>query len=159
MKRSRFPLGDPVDFSEGKMRISLKILVLLTIFLLFGMSCQLVSGLADDSPLSPTSEFIFQESGALVFDPEQLPEAQVEKEYEATISVSESDTPVGEFILQDGELPPGLEIIKVEDEENRAVIKGIPTQAGVYKFTLYVWCYGTQKSGQTAEKEYTIVVQ
>jgi hypothetical protein len=44
------------------------------------------------------------------------------------------------------------------DADYSAWIYGTPTQAGTFPITLSVWCYGTQESGQTGEKQYTIMV-
>jgi hypothetical protein len=37
-------------------------------------------------------------------------------------------------------------------------IHGTPTTPGSYTFTISVWCYGTNVSGQTGDKQYTLVV-
>ena len=36
---------------------------------------------------------------------------------------------------------------------------GVPEESGTYKFIVSVWCYGTNVSGQTGEKEYTLLVK
>ncbi len=132
------------------MRLSLKIGILLALaaLALASLSCEAVNRLAQDTPTSP-----------LVFKPDQLPDAQVGKDYSVRVTVEGSRTPVGAFSLQDGQLPPGLALKKVAGVENTAEISGTPTQAGTYQFVIYVWCYGTQRSGQTGQKEYSIVVK
>jgi hypothetical protein len=73
--------------------------------------------------------------------------------------VTENRTPVGDFSISEGALPPGLELTKVDGVEDTAKISGVPEAAGTFEFTVYVWCYGTNVSGQTGEKEYSIVVE
>ena len=94
----------------------------------------------------------------LLITPESLPEAQVGVRYEVKMQITQNVTPVGEMIIQDGELPAGLEFVFLNDE-NAAQIIGIPEDAGVFEFTVSAWCYGTQVSGQTLEKKYQIVVK
>ena len=102
---------------------------------------------------------LFSSSGGeLKFEPDRLPDAQTGAAYEAEIHVTENRTPVGDFALSKGSLPVGLELIKVEGEEDTAKIGGVPREAGTFTFTVSVWCYGTNVSGQTGEKEYTLVV-
>jgi hypothetical protein len=95
----------------------------------------------------------------LKFDPPTLPPAQLGVPYEVEIKISENRTPAGDFSVAPDALPPGLELIKVEDVPDTARITGTPTQAGTYTFTISVWCYGTNVSGQTGEKDYTLVVE
>ncbi|MDX9991472.1 MAG: Ig domain-containing protein [Anaerolineales bacterium] len=95
---------------------------------------------------------------APVFSPKSLPAAGVGQAYETTISISNNATPVGDFWIGPGELPPGLSLQHLEPED-RAMLSGIPTQAGSYTFTISIWCYGTNVSGQTGAKEYTIIVE
>jgi hypothetical protein len=95
--------------------------------------------------------------GPLKFIPENVPNAQIDEAYEAEIHVTLNNTPVGDIAISDGALPTGLELAKV-DGEDTARISGTPTEAGTFTFTVSAWCYGTQVSGQTGDKEYTIVV-
>jgi hypothetical protein len=87
-----------------------------------------------------------------------LPEAEAGVPYEATISISQNRTPVGGISLSEGTLPPGLELVYTQ-AENTGIITGTPTQDGTFAFTISVWCFGTQESGQTGDKQYTIVVE
>lgn len=100
---------------------------------------------------------IFNQRQPLVFTPDQLPDARVGVPYEATIGISQNDTPVGSVSLSKGTLPPGLELV-YKRAEDTAKITGVPTQAGKYTFTINAWCLGTNTSGQVGEKQYTIVV-
>ncbi len=104
----------------------------------------------DDYDFGPTG-------GPLKFTPDTLPEAQVGSEYEATLQVTLNNTPVGDFFISEGALPEGLEFTFL-DGEDAATITGAPTEAGEFKFTVTVWCFGTQVSGQTGEMTYTLTV-
>jgi len=96
---------------------------------------------------------------ALQFSPTTLPDAQVGSAYAATITVSQAATPVGGASVQDGALPAGLQLALAKEPINTIQISGTPTVAGTFSFTIYVWCYGTNVSGQTATQEYTLVVK
>jgi hypothetical protein len=94
---------------------------------------------------------------SLVIEPDKLPSARKGDEYEAEIVVSQAETPVIDFYILEGTLPDGLSMEHVE-HENAAKITGIPMEAGTFTFTISVQCYGTNVSGQSSSKEYTIVV-
>ncbi len=96
---------------------------------------------------------------ALQFSPATLPDAQVGSSYAATITVSQAVTPVGGASVQDGALPAGLDLALAKEPDNTIQISGTPTVAGTFSFTIYVWCYGTNVSGQTATQGYTLVVK
>lgn len=109
--------------------------------------------------LFPFSPVIFQPTrGPLDFRPDSLPPAQVGQEYSAPIAISQNETPVGEFFIAEGQLPAGMTLEQVEGEDT-AVLSGIPEQAGTYTFTVSVWCYGTNVSGQTGAQEYQLLVE
>jgi hypothetical protein len=95
---------------------------------------------------------------ALQFSPATLPAAQVGSPYAATITVSQAATPVGGASVQDGALPAGLDLALAKEPDNTIQISGTPTASGTFTFTIYVWCYGTNVSGQTATQEYTLAV-
>ncbi len=95
----------------------------------------------------------------LQFSPATLPDAQVGSAYDATITVNQAVTPVGGASLQDGALPAGLDLVLAREPANTIQISGTPTVAGTFNFTIYVWCYGTNVSGQTAAPGYTLVVK
>jgi hypothetical protein len=95
--------------------------------------------------------------GPLKFAPDALPEAQVGTAYNEEIRVSLNNTPVGDFFISDGVLPEGLEFTFVEGED-AAIFNGTPTEAGTFTFTVAAWCFGTQVSGQTGEKTYSLTV-
>ncbi len=96
--------------------------------------------------------------GPLRFQPDTLPAAQAGVPYEAKVTISDNATPAGQFSVSEGALPPGLALETVKGED-AARIFGTPTQAGTFKFKVFVWCYGTNISGQTGEKDYTLVVR
>jgi hypothetical protein len=96
--------------------------------------------------------------GPLKFDPAVLPDAQVGVPYEAKVSISDNATPAGEFSISEGTLPGGLTFEKIEGED-AARISGTPQEAGAFTFKVFVWCYGTNVSGQVGEKEYTLTVK
>jgi hypothetical protein len=96
---------------------------------------------------------------ALQFSPETLPDAQVGSSYAATITVSQAVTPVGGASVQDGALPAGLDLALAKEPGNTTQISGTPTVAGTFSFTIYVWCYGTNVSGQIATQQYVLVVK
>jgi hypothetical protein len=95
----------------------------------------------------------------LQFSPSTLPDAQVGVLYAATITVSQAATPVDGASVQDGALPAGLDLTVGKEHDNTIQISGTPTVAGTFSFTIYVWCLGTQVSGQTATQRYVLVVK
>ena len=93
----------------------------------------------------------------LEFKPDQLPEVQVGQPYQVNILISGNVTPVGNYSISEGALPPGLTLV-MDKTLRIGRISGTPTQAGTFKFTVSVWCLGTNVNGQTGEKQYTLVV-
>ena len=96
--------------------------------------------------------------GPLKFSPDKLPDARVGVPYEAKVSVTQNVTPVGGISISEGFLPKGVTLEKVKSE-NSALISGTPTEAGTFPIKIFVWCYGTNVSGQVGEMSYTIVVK
>jgi hypothetical protein len=97
--------------------------------------------------------------GELQFSPTTLADAQVGSPYDATITVSQAATPVGDATVKDGALPAGLVVAVAKEPIDTIQISGTPSAAGRFTFTIYVWCYGTMVSGQTGTQEYTLVVE
>jgi hypothetical protein len=95
--------------------------------------------------------------GALEFLPSDLPAAKIGEPYEVKIAIVGNVTPVGAFSVNPQLLPPGLTLTH-NPPEDFATLSGIPTQAGAYTFTVDVWCFGTNVSGQTGEKTYELIV-
>ena len=96
---------------------------------------------------------------ALEFSPTTLADARVGSPYAATITVSQAATPVGGASVQTGALPAGLDLALAKEPINTVQISGTPTASGTFTFTIYVWCYGTNVSGQTASQQYVLVVK
>ncbi|HEY5138028.1 MAG TPA: putative Ig domain-containing protein [Methylococcales bacterium] len=94
---------------------------------------------------------------ALQFLPDKMPDAKVGSLYIVEFVITGNVTPVGNYSISAGALPPGLELI-MEEQLHTARISGTPTQSGSYNFIVSVWCYGTNVSGQTGDKQYTLVV-
>jgi len=112
----------------------------------------------EPQPTEPAEEPLFgPTAGPLTFEHEVLPAAQKGEAYEVEIRVLQNVTPVGDFFVSAGNLPAGLELTFLEGED-AAVISGIPQENGSFNFTLTVWCFGTQVSGQEGIKEYLLVV-
>jgi hypothetical protein len=96
---------------------------------------------------------------ALQFSPATLTDAQVGTSYAATITVTQALTPVGGASIQDGALPAGLDLALAKEPANTIQISGSPTVSGTFRFTISVWCYGTNVNGQTATQQYVLVVK
>ena len=131
------------------------LLVFMLTLSLSTLACQLFS--KPDSELTP-EPFLQTIRPELVFTPDTLPDAEAGVPYEVTIQISQNETPVGDFQIVEGGLPDGLTYEFVEGEDN-ARIFGVIRESGTYKFKVSVWCYGTNVSGQTGEKEYTLLVK
>ncbi len=131
------------------------LLVFMLTLLMSTLACQLFS--RPDSESTP--EPFFQNTRPeLVFTPDTLPDAEAGVPYEVIIQISQNETPVGDFLIVEVGLPDGLAYEFVEGEDN-ARIFGVIKESGTYKFKVSVWCYGTNVSGQTGEKEYTLLVK
>lgn len=96
--------------------------------------------------------------GPLKFDPPTLAAAQVGAAYETRVTISGNATPTGQFSISDGALPKGLALEKAEGQDAVRIF-GTPQESGMFKFKLFVWCYGTNVSGQQGEMEYSLVVK
>jgi len=97
--------------------------------------------------------------GELLFSPLTPADAQAGSPYAATITVSQTRTPVGGASVSDGALPAGLDLELSDQHDNTIHISGTPAVAGTFHFTVSVWCYGTNVSGQTGSQQYTLVVK
>jgi hypothetical protein len=96
---------------------------------------------------------------SLSFAPDTLPDGTVGQQYGVTITVSGNQTPVGDF-FPEANLPPGLTWSWDENaDRNVAQLTGTPTTAGTYQVTVSAWCLGTNVSGQTGSREYTLVIR
>jgi hypothetical protein len=108
--------------------------------------------------ISVSCVLFWRGGGALKFEPDELPKAKLGEAYKAEIHISENITPVGDFSIAKDALPAGLQLVRVEGEDI-ARISGIPEEVGTFRFSIRVWCYGTNVSGQEGEKEYSLVVE
>lgn len=122
------------------------------------LACATLTGIP---PVTPTPELepdFKPVTTPLLVTPESLPYAQVGVEYDVKIQVTQNVTPVGDISIQAGELPSGLEFIFL-DGEDAAQLVGIPEEAGEFEITIFIWCFGTQVSGQTLAQKYKIIVE
>ena len=136
---------------------SLRLLLAVSIVMMT-LACSLFTRFTRTEP-TPTFNYIFTPVlTPLKIEPDSLPKAQTGVEYEVEIRVSDNVTPVNNVSVSSGTLPAGLELVFV-DGVSGAKISGIPEVAGTFTFTISVGCKGTMVFGQTAEKEYMIVVE
>lgn len=94
---------------------------------------------------------------ALIISPDWMSDGQVGIPYEVTISISQNSTPANDIYVSDGALPPGLELVYIQAQDN-ATISGTPSEAGTFEFTISVSCFGTNQAGQSGEKQYSITI-
>ena len=108
---------------------------------------------------TPTFNYVFTPVlTPLKIEPDFLPKAQTGVEYEVEIRVSDNVTPVNNVSVSSGTLPAGLELVFVDGVDG-AKISGVPEETGTFTFTVSVSCFSTMVVGQTAEKEYVVVVE
>ena len=93
----------------------------------------------------------------LQFMPDKLTDARLGQAYKVELVISANVTPVGDISVSDGALPPGVELV-FDEQLRTAMVAGTPSQTGSYQFTVSAWCLGTNVSGQTGDKQYTLVV-
>lgn len=129
---------------------------------MISLACLTITGPA--AAPTPTSDYIFTPSTVVLkIEPASMPDGEVGAAYEVEIRVSDAVTPVTSMSIPNGALPPGLELeFPLEDpgdDRNRAMIRGVPEEAGTYTFTVSVSCFATMVSGQTGQREYVIVVK
>ena len=67
----------------------------------------------------------------LRFSPDVLPTARVGVPYDATIIVTNEQTPVGEISISKGELPAGLDLLYAAIEDSAHLV-GTPQEKGTY---------------------------
>jgi len=95
---------------------------------------------------------------ALGFVPAQLPEAHVGQPYDVVIRVTHNRTPVDSAVVDGGALPAGLTLEKAPDGVGARIV-GRPASAGTASFTVHVTCFGTNVTGQSGSRSYTLVVR
>jgi hypothetical protein len=132
------------------------ILVVVLLISTVSFACSLFTRVKETPTPDP---YIFPEvTTPLKIEPKSLPNAQTGVEYEVEIRVRDNVTPVNSVSISNGTLPAGLELVFV-DHVDGAKISGVPKETGTFTFTVFVSCFGTMVSGQSAEKEYVIVVE
>ncbi len=131
-----------------RMKMIIRLISLLALLLSVGLAVA-----CDDNTPEPTPS-----PDVLTISPTELPEATTGQPYQAAITVTGNRTPVGYIGIESGTLPAGLEI-QYQQIENTAVIEGTPEEAGTFNFTVDTWCMGTNQPGQTAHKDYELVVK
>jgi hypothetical protein len=137
------------------MRLARRILWVMMVMSMIGVSCRFFSGMAPSTTTEPQPPV---DDRALKFEPADLPDAQKGVPYEVEVRVENVLTFVGEFTIVKGKLPTGLSLERVPSE-NATRITGVPQETGTFAFVLGAWCEGTNDPGQTGQKEYTIVVK
>ena len=100
-----------------------------------------------------------QDPPPLAFAPDRLPEASVGVPYNAKITVTGNRTPVFLFTAGNDTLPPGLQVALIDGETATGHVFGTPAAAGSFTFTVTALCFGTNVSGQTGSREYTLTVR
>ena len=124
--------------------------------LIVSISCSLFTR---GEAATPTPDYSFEPvTTPLKIEPDSLPNAQTGVEYEVEIRVSDNVTPVSSVFISSGTLPAGLELVLVDGVDG-AKISGVPEETGTFTFTVSVSCFSTMVVGQTAEKEYVVVVE
>jgi hypothetical protein len=133
------------------------ILMVVLLVSIVSFACSLFTRGAE---VTPTPDpYIFPEViTPLKIEPDSLPNAQTGVEYEVEIHVSDNVTPLSSVFISSGTLPAGLEFVFVDGEDS-AKVSGVPEETGTFTFTVFFSCFGTMVSGQSAEKEYMIVVE
>jgi hypothetical protein len=94
----------------------------------------------------------------LSFTPDRLPPAVRGQAYQAIITVTGNQTPVGDIYVSGGSLPAGMALDFTRGSADNATLSGTPAAAGSYVFTVSAWCLGTNTSGQSGEQSYSLVV-
>ena len=129
----------------------------LILLVVFSLACSAVTRFLPSTSTPEPEPYFEPITTPLLITPESLLEAQVGAQYEVKLQITQNVTPVGDMVIQEGELPAGMELVFLNGED-AAQITGIPEEAGVFEFTVFIWCYGTQVSGQTLQKTYQLEV-
>ncbi|HEY9151615.1 MAG TPA: hypothetical protein VIN60_01925 [Anaerolineales bacterium] len=93
----------------------------------------------------------------LGFVPNAMPNGKVGSFYYVIIKITDNRTPVGEFSITQGSLPRGIKMQRLNGQD-AVLISGTPEVPGAFHFLLSVWCYGTNATGQTGDKDYILSV-
>ncbi|KAA0984237.1 hypothetical protein FQ192_28390 [Pseudomonas sp. ANT_J12] len=95
----------------------------------------------------------------LTIQPDNLASATTGKPYRVSVEVERPNVAVAGFYVDPAlPLPEGLKLV-YEEGQNHAVIVGTPTKPGRYEVSIYLNTYGTQCTGQAAQRTYTLNVE
>lgn len=91
--------------------------------------------------------------------PESLPAGQVGQPYaEGVELLGATAPPYAIGVADEGTLPPGLSL-SYEPRDRHAFITGTPQQPGRYELLIQARTYGTQCTGQQAQRRYRIDIE
>jgi hypothetical protein len=94
----------------------------------------------------------------LAIQPDSLASATAGKPYRVSVEVKRPNVAVAGFYVDPAQpLPEGLKLV-YEQGQNHAEIVGTPTTPGHYEVSIYLNTYGTQCTGQAAQRTYTLNV-
>jgi hypothetical protein len=93
----------------------------------------------------------------LTFSPEELPHGRVGEPYYVEIQPDNNVTPVYHYDFTGTVLPKGMEFTW-KDTLPKAVLEGVPEEAGTFTIVVSALCLGTSVSGQGGSKQYTLVI-
>ncbi|WP_415756474.1 putative Ig domain-containing protein [Pseudomonas sp. LT1P18] len=95
----------------------------------------------------------------LEIQPDSLASATTGKAYNVSVEVKRTNVAVAGFYVDPAQpLPEGLKLV-YEEGQNHARIVGTPTKPGRYEVSIYLNTYGTQCTGQAAQRTYTLNVE
>jgi hypothetical protein len=97
------------------------------------------------------------ERPSLIFLPESLPKGRVGETYYIEIQPTNAETPVYYYKISNNNLPKGLNF-RWEDSLPKAILEGIPEEAGTFNVIISAMCLGTSINGQMGSKEYTLII-
>ncbi len=95
---------------------------------------------------------------SLDLEPREFIAANVGKPYRQKVKVTNTDTPLADVRVSDGELPPGLKLLFDKKQHDHFFIEGTPVQAGHYPFTISMGCFGTNFPGRVGSRKVAIEV-
>ncbi|WP_439878828.1 putative Ig domain-containing protein [Pseudomonas prosekii] len=94
----------------------------------------------------------------LTIQPDSLASATTGKPYRASVEVQRPNVAIAGFYVDPAQpLPDGLKLVH-EQGQDHADIVGTPTRPGHYEVSIYLNTYGTQCTGQAAQRTYTLNV-
>ena len=104
----------------------------------------------DNNSLSAGQSFtVTIASGLVIATPSQLPPGEVNTAYSQTLSATGGTPPYKLWLVSSGALPAGVTL-----DPNSGALKGTPTSAGNFSFTVQV----TDNNGKTASKPFSLSI-